>query len=178
MPEIILSPGFTGASPGHWMHSLSDLNPTWVSQDNWNRMDRAKWIDNVYRSITSTKNDVILVGHSCGSVSIAQLVADVPQLAKTIRKLILVAPADVDDPTLKLNEVKKQAPLPNARLLVPSIVVCAKDDPFLSPKRAIKISSAWGSELIHLDAGGHLSTADGYGEWPLIRRIITRSLEC
>src|SRR5262249_10325593 len=122
---IIMVPGYTNSGSGHWQSIIENKfkNIVRVEQENWNNPVRENWIEGLQNTINLISGDVFLVGHSCGSITIAQW-ADKAWTNKTraekhrnarIKGALLVAPADVDAENI-LNEVKVQRPVPNSKL--------------------------------------------------------------
>jgi len=63
-------------------------------------------------------------------------------------------------------------PIPRKPLPFPSIVVGSHNDPLGQPAKVKALAEAWGSRLVDAGAVGHLSPADGYGNWPLAEELL------
>lgn len=163
--RTLFVPGFTGSGPGHWqtLWQRRIENCRRVEQRDWNNPDRQAWLANLSQSIDESPTPVVLVGHSLGAITIAAL----PRHYDTRRVLgaWLVAPADIEAETAPI-ECQRFGSVPLASLPFKSQLICAEDDPLISTRRVREFAEAWGSELFLLPTGGHLSTVDGYGEWP------------
>lgn len=171
MATIVISPGYTNSGADHWQTHLESHreNVVRIEQDNWDLVERDKWINGVQRTLDSLDEaeDLILVGHSCGSISLAQWASENAQDLR-VRAIVLVAPADVDSPSA-LADIKHQRPVPTKPLAYPTILITSDDDPFLSADRALEFARNWRvDEHSRIESGGHLATDDGYGNWPWI----------
>nr|WP_282557943.1 alpha/beta hydrolase [Providencia burhodogranariea] len=161
---FIIVPGYTNSGPEHWQSFLERkyANVIRVIQDNWDSPNHHLWVKRLNETIENTIGDIILIGHSCGAVTVAQWAACSEN--RRVKAAILVAPADVDS-ELALDELHQQRPLSTEKLSIPSLLICSDNDEHLSYTRAHELASKWGSEIIVIEGGGHLHTAAGYGEW-------------
>src|SRR3990167_11008518 len=93
---IIIVPGYTNSGPEHWQSIIEKKykNIIRVEQEDWNNPVNEKWVEGLQSTIKSVSGDIILVGHSCGSITIVQW-AEKYRNTNVIAAL-LVAPADVD----------------------------------------------------------------------------------
>ncbi|GAA4625965.1 RBBP9/YdeN family alpha/beta hydrolase [Cellulomonas oligotrophica] len=173
----VLVPGWTGSGPDHWQSHLERTLPgaVRVEQVDWDRVDRDAWIAALDRTLAGLEGPTFLIGHSCGSVTIAQWLAE--RRPRTVVGALLVAPADVESAAAP-EAIRGQAPLPLRALPVPTHVVVSDDDPFLARPRALLLARAWGSTIETVPRAGHIATADGYGVWPraaaLVRQMTRR----
>ena len=170
---VLIVPGYTGSGPLHWQTWLQNEyeNIIRVEQSNWDQIDREIWIRSLDDYVRQVDDDVLLVGHSCGSVTIAQWAASRP-VPSSVRGAILVAPTDVDS-MLVPAPVFSQRPLPTTALAVSNIIVSSTNDPYLSQRRAAELAKTWGSQdLVWVSNAGHLASSDGFGRWPLIVQLI------
>lgn len=172
LPRALTVPGYTGASPDHWMTHLEHL---WagverVQQHDWNIVEREGWVRRIGDAVEADDSPVILIGHSCGAVACAQYLANSP--APNVLGALLVAPADVDAEDA-LSAIRPQAPLPSARLKAPTHMIISDNDPHLRWNRALALAETWGSSVEVVPGGGHIATADGYGSWPHIVDVLS-----
>lgn len=161
---FLIVPGYTNSGPEHWQSYLERKysNVSRVIQDDWNNPDRNAWVERLDAFITQTPGDIVLVGHSCGAVAIAQWASLYAQ--DRVRAAVLVVPADVDAETALL-AIRQQRPLPSGRLPLPTLLICSDNDEHLSLPRARALATDWGSEIMVIPQAGHIHTAAGYGEW-------------
>jgi hypothetical protein len=113
-------------------------------------------------AVRSNNDNVILVGHSLGSVTIAHWAF---HYGRKIVGALLVAPSDTEAPRFPEGTTGFK-PLPTRRLPFSSILIASTDDPFLSFERARELAEMWGSKLVSIGAKGHINVASGFGTWP------------
>lgn len=167
----VVVPGWTGSGPEHWQTHLERTYRGFVrvEQTDWDVVERDAWVAAVDRTVRSLTGPVLLIGHSCGAVAVAQWLAGSP--VGDVVGALLVAPADVEGPAAP-EPIRGQAPLPVTSLPVRTHVVASDDDPFLAPDRARLLAGAWGSTVEWVAGAGHLATSDGYGPWPRVAALV------
>ncbi|WPC72376.1 RBBP9/YdeN family alpha/beta hydrolase [Vibrio porteresiae] len=172
---IILVPGYTNSAPNHWQSIIerSYTNTVRVQQKDWLVPERQAWADALNDTIKQVSGNVLLVGHSCGSVAITQWAS--LYSSENVIGALLVAPADVDSSTA-IPEIHVQRPLSMQPLPFPSIVVCSDDDPHLSIPRAKEFAKHLQSDVVTLHKAGHINTDAGFGYWPQGEKLIERLL--
>ncbi|ODR97882.1 hypothetical protein AUC68_10090 [Methyloceanibacter methanicus] len=175
MAKKLLIPGLGGSEQGHWQQWWLACDPaaSIVAQHDWANPDASAWVDRLAAAV-SENPDSILVGHSLGATLIPLLARARPQL--NIRGALIVAPADADESAALREIAPGFAPIPDARLPFPSIVVASTNDPYLRIERATKLARAWGAQLVHAGEGGHINAASGYGPWPRGLELAARLL--
>lgn len=161
---FLIVPGYTNSGPEHWQSYIERKysNVSRVVQDDWNNPDNKRWVERLDAFIKQTTGNVILIGHSCGAVAVAQWASLYSH--ERVKAAVLVAPADVDSETA-LNEIRQQRPLPARRIAFPTLLICSDNDEHLSMEKAHALAAAWGSEITIIPKAGHIHTASGYGEW-------------
>lgn len=167
----LLVPGYTNSGPDHWQSYIEKkyANVKRVVQDDWNTPHKEKWVARLNDVIDHTPGEIVLVGHSCGAVAVAQWASRHAQ--EKVIAAVLVAPADVDAATA-LNDIRPQRPLPTGRLPLPTLLLCSDNDEHLSLVRAEALAAEWGSDIMMLPGAGHFHTAAGFGEWRAGEKII------
>lgn len=163
--NILLLPGLGGSGPSHWQAIWAMRYPTAriVEQSDWDRPNRATWLARLTAALGEDAADrTILVAHSLGCALAVHwaLCTDMPP-----RAMLLVAPADVDNPERTPDAVRDFAPMPMKKLPCPTAVVASADDPFVDPDRAAAFAWAWGAVFHPVGAHGHLNAASGIGAW-------------
>ncbi|WP_434339850.1 RBBP9/YdeN family alpha/beta hydrolase [Motilimonas cestriensis] len=172
---IVNVPGYTNAGPQHWQTIIENKyrNVVRVQQDNWENPIREQWIMGVNNTVSQIEGNVILVGHSCGAVAIAQWAL---QYAKTnvyegsnvngskVIGALLVAPADIDaDSAIK--PIQVQRPLPKEQLPFSTILAYSDNDDHTALERSLWMVDQWGSQGVLFKGASHFHTEAGFGEW-------------
>ena len=163
-PRVLIVPGLFGSGAGHWQTEWEGQNPDFlrVQQGEWATPNSEMWLSALDQAIRMESDNVILVGHSLGSIAIALWAA---RYGRSIPGALLVAPSDTEADTYP-SGTTGFAPVPRSKFPFPSTVVASTLDRYMAVERVKELSDAWGSELVLLGPHGHISTADGFGAWP------------
>jgi predicted alpha/beta hydrolase family esterase len=163
-PQVLIVPGLYNSGPGHWQSEWERRNPGFqrVEQQNWDTPDRRIWLTTLDRDIRAESDNVILVGHSLGSIAIAFWAAE---YGRKIAGALLVAPSDAEAQSFPPCTTGF-TPIPRSVIPFPTTVIASTKDPYMDFARTEFFARAWGSELVSLGERGHISTADGFGPWP------------
>ncbi|HTK30398.1 MAG TPA: alpha/beta fold hydrolase [Candidatus Saccharimonadaceae bacterium] len=171
MPTVLMVPGFTGASPGHWQSLWIKERPEYrrVEQRDWDAPEAHEWVDVLDRAVIAAPAPVVLVGHSLGCITIVRWAAE----RATFRAgaALLVAACDVEADTAP-SEVRGFAPIPLGRLPFPSVLVTSSTDPLATETRSAEFARGWGSRIVAIGDAGHIHTAAGFGPWPEGHRLL------
>ncbi|MBK4214811.1 alpha/beta hydrolase [Paracoccus caeni] len=161
MTKTLIVPGLDGSPAPHWQDwwARTDLNAAMIDLPAPHRPVRAAWEAALAVAIIKNPGS-ILVGHSLGSVVIAQMLATWPGLP--VRAAVLVAPASPQGS----DRLKDFGALPRVSFDVPTVVVASHNDPWMTFDEATDLSEHWGSTLIDLGNAGHVNVASGFGPWP------------
>jgi predicted alpha/beta hydrolase family esterase len=161
---ILMVPGLSGSGPEHWqtLWEKSLSNAIRVEQDDWNRPDVDTWIERLDAYVEEHGPDVVLVGHSLGSIAIVKWAK---RTGYAVRGAMLVAPTDVERPDLP-PALRGWAPIPTSPLPFPSVVVSSSDDTWVSAQRAQIFADGWCAEFIDAGPLGHINTDSRIGTWP------------
>ena len=162
--KILIVPGLYGSGPEHWQSQWEKQHAEFnrVEQSNWNTPVCDDWVGSLDAAVRNENDNVILVGHSLGSVMIVHWAS---RYGRRIVGALLVAPSDTEA-SIFPQGTTGFSPIPACRLPFPSIVVASTDDPYISLERVTTLAEAWGSKLVSLGPSGHISVADGFGLWP------------
>jgi len=171
----LLLPGLYGSGPRHWQRWWLDAVPgaRLVEQRDWQQPRLDDWRRRLAGAVSRAPG-AILVAHSLACALVAHLARRQPELP--IGGALLVAPADVDDPSWMAPAVAGFGPMPLERLPFPAIVVASHNDPYVAFERARAFAARWGAELVDAGSSGHLNAEGGFGPWPagvaLARRLV------
>ncbi len=129
--DILIIPGLGGSGPDHWQSrwevKLSTARR--VEQKDWERPRLADWRDAISTAVAEAERPVILVAHSLGAITVADIAA---ALGDKVKGAFLVAP-----PSLRsVKEIEAIDPafadIAAAALPFPSVLVASRDDPYAS----------------------------------------------
>lgn len=174
MPPVVIIPGLGNSGPQHWQRLWqARLGPAAraAEQADWDRPDRAAWIQCLDDIVRAQPNAPVLVAHSLSCALVAHWAA---RHQREIAGALLVAPADTDSDAHTPPEAHAFRPMPMRPLFFPSIVVASRDDPYVDIARAQAFATAWGSEFVDIGAAGHINPASGFGSWPLGEVLLER----
>ena len=167
--DILILPGLGNSGPGHWQRRWGERFPHahFVEQDDWNHPRLGDWVGRIHQDIMLATRPVVLVAHS---LAVMAVVHTAQRLKDTkVRGAFLVSPPDLGDPQVAAEvppEVQTFANPPRDPLPFPSMVVISNNDAFGSVEHAADLAAAWGSDLQHAGAAGHINVASGHGPWP------------
>ncbi|MDO6966298.1 RBBP9/YdeN family alpha/beta hydrolase [Rhizobium alvei] len=164
MPTRLLVPGFQGSGPGHWQYcwEKDDPDSIRVNQQDWDRPNRAQWLDRLIESLKSHPG-ATLVAHSLGAVLVAELATHPAR--HLVGAALLVAPCNLSLAN-QLHPGKIEfGPMPEARLPFPTVLVASHNDPYMRFDDAERYATLWGSDLKDIGHAGHINIASGFGRW-------------
>lgn len=176
MSKTLIVPGLDGSPAPHWQDWWARTDPSAVIVDlpDPRRPLREAWEATLAEMILRHP-DSILVGHSLGSVLIAQMLGRWAGLR--VRGAVLVAPADPLAGSEDCKRIRRFGPLPERALDVPAVVVASRNDPWMSFGRCQDLADDLGADLIDLGHAGHINVASGFGPWPGGKVIRDRLLD-
>lgn len=161
MSKTLIVPGLDGSAAPHWQDWWARTDPDAVMLDMGNHTHPVREVWEAALAVQILKNPgCVLVGHSLGAVTIANLLTRWSGL--NVHAALLVAPADPS----RSERTRRFGPLPRGRFGVPSLVVASRNDPWLDFEQAQHLAQGWDAELIDLGHAGHINCASGFGPWP------------
>ena len=162
--KVLVVPGLGSSGPQHWqtLWELQLPNCKRIQQRDFDNAVCSEWIANIDAAVQREGKDVVLVGHSSGSLAIAHWGL---KYHRNILGAFIVAPSDVEMPGFPFNPVGF-APIPLERLPFKSVVVASSHDQYAHFERSQQFAKAWGSDFINIGPAGHINTASGHGPWP------------
>lgn len=175
LPTVVIIPGLRDHMPDHWQTLLAERLQQQeravhiVPQIDQDKMLRSARVANLERVVSEIDGPIVLVAHSVGCLITLHWAR---QATRRVQGALLAAPPDFDTPLLAgYSDPQTLAkngwtPVPRQRLPFPSIVVASRNDPIGGFEQVRDLAVAWGSRLVDAGEVGHLSPADGYGDWP------------
>ena len=163
-PKILILPGLYGSGPTHWQSQWEQQFPDFerVVQRDLETPDRAEWVATLDQAIRAHGDNVIVVAHSLGCITVAHWAE---HSGRSIAGALLVAPSDTERPGFPAGTTGF-APIPQYYFPFPSIVVSSNNDRYISAERTAELAEAWGSRFVSIGDAGHITADDGYGPWP------------
>jgi hypothetical protein len=164
LAKVLIVPGLYGSGPEHWQSQWENQHPEFsrVEQRDWDTPRCEDWVAVLNAAIRRENDNVILVGHSLGCVTIAHWAS---RYHRKIAGALLVAPSDPEAATFPEGTIGF-SPIPTGPFPFPSTVIASTEDPYISFDRVKHLATAWGSRFVSLGACGHITVADGFGPWP------------
>lgn len=166
-PTLVIVPGLGDSGPEHWQTRWTGkFGAVRVRQDDPEAPTPGAWAARLGQVIEATPGDLVLVGHSCGVLTIVHW-AGLYGGHERVRGALLVSPTDAEqgDMAELAPAVLALAPVPLLPLPFPALVVASANDPYVSPERAQAFADAWEAEFVTAGEAGHLNVASGHGEW-------------
>lgn len=161
---VLILPGIGNSGPGHWQTLWEDTfsSCTRVQQRDWDNPDCAEWVKTLDKAIHNLKTPPVLVAHSLACIVVARWAA---QHAGPVQGALLVAPPDPEGPNFPKQAIGF-SPMPQVRLMFPSIVIASSNDPYSNLDYAKRCAMCWGSRFINIGDCGHINALSGLGGWP------------
>jgi predicted alpha/beta hydrolase family esterase len=167
-------PGLRNSNEHHWQSVWEKAYPDKflrVIQADWEYPNCADWIAKIEETLKPFNyQDLILIGHSVGCVSIIKWYE---KYGHVIKAALFVAPSDVDRPDYP-GYITGFNPMPAHKLPFPSLVVASTNDHVVELKRAKLFARNWGSEFVELKDAGHIEPKSGFGKWDYGLELIER----
>ena len=161
---VLMLPGWNGSGPRHWQSIWQRQRPEIgrVEQSSWTEPVLGDWAAALEGAVHAARSPVLLVAHSLGCALVSHWAR--AGSAGRVAGALLVAPADVDDPSL--GTPRTFSPIPWEPLPFPSWVVASRNDPYATFERAATFARAWGAQLLDAGKSGHINVESGHGAWP------------
>lgn len=172
--HTIIVPGVGGSDQNHWQSWLQRqlLSCSRVQQQDWNKPLLQKWIENFVTSISKIEGSIQVVAHSFGCLTTVAALHQHPELAKKIKNLILVAPANPSrfgENGFARDSIGNYADFFHSiKLNIPTHMIISENDPWLSFENANTLAQAWNIQPINLGQVGHINVDSGFGPFPEI----------
>jgi uncharacterized protein len=163
--DILIIPGLGGSGPDHWQSRWQAKLSTArrVEQKDWDHPVLPDWRANIAAAVSQAERPVILVAHSLGAVTVADIAGE---LGDRVKGGFLVAPPSIRS----IREIDSIDPrfteAPLAALPFPSVLVASRDDPYATYEESEDFARAWKSEIADAGNAGHINAASGHGPWP------------
>ncbi len=162
--KYIIVPGYQGSPEGHWQNWLLGKLPNskMVEFRNLYKPVREEWISELEKEIESCDEDFIIIAHSMGAVTTANLTKS--QCNRHLRGVILVAPADSEQADFP-KEIENFSPMPQKELPFPTLLIGSRNDHYMKYSRVVQLADRWGSSFLDVGCAGHINGESGFDVW-------------
>ncbi|MEB3766612.1 RBBP9/YdeN family alpha/beta hydrolase [Acinetobacter sp. MD2] len=173
MTHHLIVPGVGGSDSNHWQSWLQRhlKNSSRVEQQ-WDRPILTEWIKRWVQMVNHIQTPIEVVAHSFGCLTSIAALAQHPELADKISKLILVAPANparFGEAGFAQNSSKTyQDFFAKIRIQVPALMLMSENDAWFAIDDARQAAAQWQIPSINLGQVGHINVASGFGPFPEI----------
>ncbi len=174
MIHTLIVPGVGGSQYQHWQSWLQRqlMSSSRVQQQDWNLPILANWVENFVHSVAKIDEPIQVVAHSFGCLTSLAALNQYPELAKKIKKLILVAPANparFGEQGFARDSIRNYAAyFHSLKVTLPTEMIISENDPWLSFSDAQALAQAWGIKPRNLGKVGHINVDSGFGPFPEI----------
>lgn len=172
MLHTLIVPGVGGSESEHWQSWLERQleSSTRVQQRDWQAPKLSEWVTQCAKTLAAAPAAVQIVAHSFGCLTTVATLAQHPELAHKVKKLILVAPANPQ----RFSEAGFSRSAHDhladyfAKLKpsVPSEMLISENDPWLNYADALSLAKAWQVPVRNMGQVGHINVASGFGPFP------------
>lgn len=174
MIHTIIVPGVGGSDSDHWQSWLQRelLSCSRVQQDDWNLPILKDWIAQFVKTVKNVDRDIQIVAHSFGCLTTLAALAQYPEIAIKVKKVILVAPANparFGEAGFARNSIGNyENYFQTLKVNVPTDMIISENDPWLTFEDAQQLAKAWKLKPRNLGQVGHINVASGFGPFPEI----------
>ncbi len=174
MIHTIIVPGVGGSEFDHWQSKLQRelVSCSRVQQQDWNLPILKDWIAQFIETLNKAQDPVQIVAHSFGCLTTVAALAQHPEVAIKVRKIILVAPANPSrfgEAGFARNSIGNyEAYFHALKINVAAEMIISENDPWLDFENAQKLAKAWKIKARNLGKVGHINVASGFGHFPEI----------
>ena len=174
MMHTIIVPGVGGSDYDHWQSWLQRqlISCSRVQQQDWNLPVLSHWVENFVKTVSKVDEAVQIVAHSFGCLATVSAIHEHPELAKKIKKVILVAPANParfgDQGFARDSSNDYSSYFHEIKMRVPTQMMISENDPWLNFSDAKALAKSWNIRPINLGQVGHINVAAGFGKFPEI----------
>ena len=162
---VLLLPGWQGSGPRHWQSLWEQRHgDRRVQQHDWDTPLRGDWLCQLETAVLEARAPILLAAHSLGC-HLASAWANTSRHTGRVRGALLVAPPDLDQPTLPA-ALYGWRPATTQPLPFPAHLVHSSNDPFCSVSAASGLAAAWGARRTDAGPLGHINTDSELGDWP------------
>ncbi len=174
MIHSLIVPGVGGSDHNHWQSWLQRqlMSCSRVQQQDWNLPILSRWVENFVETLDAAPEAVQVIAHSFGCLTSVAALAQHPELAKKVKKLILVAPANparfAPHGFAENSEQHYASYFQQLQIQVPAQMLISENDPWLSYEDAQALAQHWNVPVRNLGRVGHINVDSGFQRFPEI----------
>ncbi|TCM67817.1 hypothetical protein EC844_107112 [Acinetobacter calcoaceticus] len=174
MIHTVIVPGAGGSDFDHWQSWLQRqlMSSSRVQQQDWQLPILEQWVNQCVKTLQKAPDQVQIIAHSFGCLTSVATLARHPMLAKKVKKMLLVAPANPSrfgERGFARDSVTDYASyFHQLKLNVPTEMIISENDPWLAFADAQRLAQAWHVNAHNLGQVGHINVASGFGPFPEI----------
>lgn len=172
MIHSLIVPGVGGSDHNHWQSWLQRqlMSCSRVQQQDWNAPTLSHWVENFVQTLRAAPENVQVIAHSFGCLTSVAALAQYPELAAKVKKLILVAPANparFGTQGFAENTAQSYASyFKQLKIDVPTQMLISENDPWLSFEEAQALAQHWDVPVRNLGRVGHINVDSGFSRFP------------
>jgi len=160
--RTLIIPGLNDSGPGHWQTLwVAKYGYERFEQRDWEKPDLTEWVNTLHAAITASSEQMVLVAHSLGCLTVAQWAKAFPEHARGIRCALLVAPPDVELSPNIPEALRCFAS--HSGIAFPTLLVGSEADHYMTLESARKLAAQWGSRFVNAGTLGHINLDSGHG---------------
>lgn len=183
MTHHLIVPGVGGSDSNHWQSWLQrHLTTSSRVEQQWDRPILTEWVSRWVYAANNIQAPITVIAHSFGCLTSIAALAEHPELAAKISKLILVAPANParfgEAGFAQESVTHYQHYFENLQIQVPTIMFMSENDPWLAFYDAQDWAKRWNIPAINLGQVGHINVASGFGPFPEILPYLDENSHC
>ena len=178
MTHTIIVPGVGGSEYDHWQSWLQRqlMSCTRVEQKNWHKPVLTDWIQQFVKTVANIHAPLQIVAHSFGCLTTIAALAQHPAIARRVKNLVLVAPANPnrfgEQGFARDSQYDYVDYFKRIEIAVPTTLLISENDPWLQFEDAKAWAKTWKIQPINLGAVGHINVASGFGPFPAIHDFL------
>ncbi|MFT4020604.1 MAG: alpha/beta hydrolase [Acinetobacter sp.] len=182
MIHHVIVPGVGGSDANHWQSWLQRrLSSSSRVEQNWNAPILSQWVRRWASVVQNIHTPIEIIAHSFGCLTSIAALAQHPELASKVSKLILVAPANParfnESGLAQGSEKNFRSYFESLKIQVPSLMIVSENDPWLAFDDAQHLAKLWNIPTVNLGQVGHINVASGFGPFPEILTYLNTDYE-
>jgi uncharacterized protein len=178
MLHSVIVPGVGGSEFNHWQSLLQRqlMSCSRVEQHNWNTPILNDWVARFVETVQPIQGTIQIIAHSFGCLTTLAALAQHPEIAKKVKNLVLVAPANPirfgEQGFARVSPNDYQDYFLNLKVDVPASLLISENDPWLKYEDALVLADAWHLRPVNMGQVGHINVASGFGPFPEIHNFL------